>query len=295
MDRNTPCVILDCGVDWITGTNSDRKPAQHLAQKALWIMASELRNGNEKVPWSMSGYHGWKCGGVQFGDRGDSLMVRLSGPTAWWYWKDLYPLFSNVSRIDVQVTVQYERASSWVIAKHYRQAMRYFRLGKAKRTIALYRSSDGSATAYLGRRISDCFGRIYEKGKESKLDHYQNCVRYELELKHDTATRAAKLLYDAEDHQRDSVSLIADWFRDAGVRSPALEVVRLPNIRASRALSTAETRLLWMRSQVRPAVQALLAMLDREQVLEALGLTDSQPTVVDGPTWSTEKEGGESE
>lgn len=75
-------------------------------------------------------------------------------------------------------------------------------------------SQDGPETLYLGRRASDRFGRIYDKFAESSKECYRDCLRYELELKNETARTVALLLDADSDHYTQLAARVAEFVRN---------------------------------------------------------------------------------
>ena len=266
--------FLDFGVDYYTGTCADEKRARIIQDKAALFIMQEHAAGNEKRNWGMYGYEGFHCGGVAVGTRHDGTIVRLSGPTAQAQWSKFFKLCDNVSRLDVQATMRWSLPSQTMIARHFRSAMRLHRLGRVRRKITMLRSSDSSATIYLGKRQSDRFGRIYQKDRESGLDHYQDAVRYELELKGDLAAQTARDLHSHSSPGEFSYGTVRKYYGDVGVRLPKLSDRHLALTCASRTLSDRQSRRRWLERSVKPAVQALLAYGDLPFIIEALGLSD---------------------
>jgi len=263
--------VVDCGVDWITCTCSDSLFAQRLVDRAaLWIQ-DEKHQGNEQLVWSQYGYEGFTCGQVTVGQRHDGVIVRLSGLAAWSHWRQAAELATNVSRIDVQITIRYKRDAAKQISNHYKTAMRSKKRGDIKRAVSLYRSDDGSATLYLGKRSSDKFCRIYEKGIESKLDHYHESVRYEVEFKNKVAMECALYLRNAKDEYRACQSIVAGYLDDCRISSPGLGDFPLTLIRAPTERGTTQISLQWLESQVRPVVERMLECGKHSEVVEALG------------------------
>lgn len=280
MDLNS-AELVDHGVDWYTATCNDEKRVTILQDKSALLLMREHAMGNEKRVWSMYGYEGFKCGGIQFGSRHDGTIVRLSGPTAHDNWQPFFKLATNSSRLDLQATFRLKEDTSHAIAKHFRAAMRLYRLGKVRQTVALYRSTDQSATIYLGKRESDRFGRIYQKDRESGLEHYRGCVRYELELKNELAHRTAGAVYSSSSPGQFIYATVRKYFGSAGIRLPSLHENRLALISAYRSRSDRDTRLKWFRESVAPAVRELLDQGCLALIIEALNLSEHVQPVGD--------------
>lgn len=278
--------IFDAGVDWFTGTISDPNDCRSAANDAMRILRSEERLGNKLKPWSMFAYHGWACGGIATGESPDSLMVRLSSECARENWRRFAEVASNVSRLDLQVTVRYAHNAMTEIARVYRKLKRSRGSDGRKRTISLYQSSDGSATIYIGQRVSENYGRIYAKGKETPLPYWANSVRFEAEFKGDVAWREQKQLYRAPseyDHivsrcqafmaERGTSQISATPGRDSVTTQPS-SMMTADATRAQRSLSDADRTLQWLANGVRCSVATLRESGRLYDALTALGLSD---------------------
>jgi len=279
--------ILDAGVDWITATCSDRERGQALLTKAAVWMMTERHGGSEQVVWSRYGYDGFQCGAVQLGSRDDGVLVRLSGPTAWQYWERVMDYATHVSRLDLQMTVRTQSNGARQITSHYKSAMRAKRRKVIRRAVSLYRSDDDSATLYLGKRASDLFCRIYEKGKESKLDHYRDAVRYEVECKNEQAHQTALRLKNSGDQRRYAIGFVSAYLTEARCCPRGLGQVRLSSIRAPTKANDDRSRLLWLAIQVRPVLQRMIESGYLVEVASALGYPIEGGRIVIGPRDST--------
>lgn len=273
MDSLSP-ELIDTGVDWYTGTLSDHKRIPKLVRKCALRIDSESAAGNDRRVWSQYGYEGFSCGGIRFGSRPDGFIVQLSGPTAQQHWREYFNICDNTSRIDLQVTVRYHTDTSQKIAQHYKSARRFHARGLTRRRVTILKSTDQSATIYLGSRQSNYFGRVYQKDRESGLDHYQNCVRYEMETKSDGARVLADTLYRHSSAEDAGVSIVTRFLKGSGINLPSLSHHQTALKCISRMRSDNYRRLEWLTLQVQPSVQHLLASGKIELVIEALGLTE---------------------
>jgi len=272
--RHIPTEIIDTGIDFSTFTFSDPKNAEIAVSKAAILLQSEQVSGNDKRLWHQYGYEGFSCGGVRLASRADSVLVSLSGASAQQHWQKFLPLASNCSRLDLQITGRFEISSSTMIARHYKAAARRNRSGKCKRKVTLLRATDDSATIYVGSRFSDYFGRVYQKDRESGLEHYQNAIRYELEVKGKSALPLAKHIIGHSSPQVETVSLIRHWFNVAGIVLELPEQFHNSFIRISTSLPDDIKSLEWLTRDVKPTVQKLIRNGKLSMVLSALGLSD---------------------
>lgn len=289
--------LIDSGVDWLTVTSSDRKRGLSLARAAVNLMKIEGQHGNERKPWSAYGYDGWRQGGVRTGERVDGLVVQLSSGCAREYWKRFYSLSDNCSRIDLQLTVRTEESTAHTIARHHKEAKRFLSKRKNSPALSLFSCSDGSSTLYLGKRSSDLYGRIYDKGVESGDQYYSGATRYEVEYKGDHARAIATGLSRAEDQKAFTFAHVSAFFakrgavlrfcNDArkGVMGSGNESLALCPPLLSRSRSDSSKRLTWLRHAVRPSIQTLVRGGRGNDVLTALGVCiDSNGSLV-VPLW----------
>jgi len=206
----------------------------------------------------------------------------LSGPLAHQKWDRFFRLASNVSRLDLQTTIRYSTSSTSKIASHYKSACRAHKRKAARRRVTLLRSTDGSATIYLGSRQSDAFGRVYQKDAESKLEHYQNAVRYEVELKGKAGISAISTIARTTDPAPHIFSQVRGWFADSSIFYPSLQHAQTALKCIPRTRGDDSRRLAWIESDVRPAVKTLLEHGKLQSLVHALGLSD-HVQIIAGP------------
>lgn len=274
MHRAIEGEIVDCGFDWITATATTRIAQERLSKLGQSIIRSEKRSGNETKPWAFAGYQGFKCGSAQIGTRHDSTCLRISSGVAHENWLAAYQAGEGFPRVDVQMTIRVTGDPQQTIARVYRQALSHTRKFKRGPNCTILKSSNGSATVYLGRRQSSVFLRSYDKGRESGLDHYQSCVRFEGEfkgpvglpiLRHSAASSSALVT---------ATSYVLGHFANRGVVLRSTVDTRY-SVRVPRKRSDTTRRLEWIQTQVSPSVRLLIASGYRNDVLRALGLSAS--------------------
>lgn len=265
--------FLDCGVDYITSTSASRSSTRELLAVGEKLMKREYRNGGIEKSWGMSGFTGWCCGHVQMGRRGQEGIVRLGSIVAQDKWRMVHAAGSNVSRLDLQVTTRTETPARKSIARHFRQASRWSKASPGRSTVSIFSTSDGPSTVYCGKRSSDQFGRIYDKGAESGLDHWTNAVRYEVEMKAERAMRAADFLASQSKPLVQVQSLVSTFFSGRGCDLQWTWADT--NISCPRSRSDLERRLRWIEESVRPSVLLLMHRGKSKEVLAALGLVQT--------------------
>lgn len=153
----------------------------------------------------------------------------------------------------------------------------------------------------MGRRISDWWLRIYDKGIESGEQHYSGALRYELELKRKVALAMSAYLEQQDDYR---VAMAAEILKFAtkrnlqvGWASYCAGIVKDHTLQLCRQPLPGDTRVgrrtSWLRNGVAPAVQELIAGGRLDQVIECLGLQQHVVAIADlylngGPTINEE-------
>lgn len=237
-------------------------------------------DGIDIYPGRRLGYEGLVCGGSFVGVRDDSYFCTVSGERAQEGFNYVYRNYPNVSRIDVQTTARLS-AGDGNTARIARDAVieTNKRLGAARqRNATLIEDLRGGATCYVGSMKGPQYARIYNKEAESKEAIYKDCWRYEVVLRNDFATQTAELCRLSEYPQPGWAAMfVRQWLRKRGVLVPyaaAAELHALPSRETHE--SDVETRLQWLREQVRPSLRRLLKLGLRDSILEALGLDENE-------------------
>jgi hypothetical protein len=267
-----PFSIKETGVDWITATCRDVDLQDRFKQLGYALLQTQAELGEQVKPWSFEGFHGLNGHHVAFGEQPEMCIMRLSSGVAWSYWRKCYELATNVSRIDFQVTVEGVPDCRKVILTQHRNALKHVEGWTKPPEVDLRLSNRRGPTLYLGVRQSDYFGRVYDKGRESKLDHYAGCVRTELQCNGRAARRAAHEIYHRGLSPSECEPYVAEFFRRRGCSRLWREAAGL-TFCSPRSRTTNLRRLLWIRNQVAPAVQSLIDSGLLPEVLDALGLS----------------------
>lgn len=273
MTRTVLGTVQDAGVDYLTVTFNDRRTEPVLGIRLGLVTAAELKAGSDEKPWTAMGYVGRCVGGLQWGQRHDGWIVRLSGPCAYEHWKPFARMSTNCSRIDLQVTMRFESEVSGILSSAYRRMAAHKRKSKRNPAVSLWSHCDGPSTVYSGKRCSDLFARIYDKGAESKLDHYQNCVRYEIEVKGPLAQQVMSRCLRSESASAEALLYCWSLFRNRGLNPPwASDDAAM--FHRPRSRPDVARRLEWLTTGVRGTVASLVESGYYNEVLEALGLTE---------------------
>jgi hypothetical protein len=275
--QRSPVIAVSAGVDWYSA--SLRKDSDDYVgwRTIIYDCVSSLRDeGYDIKTGGLYGYRGFFVGGSFMGERDDGSYVQLAGQYADWMWLAVHRHELSVSRIDIQVTAQYEREPDDIASYEY-EAIRSGEnkaIRSAQTSARLLASVDGASTLYVGTPKSSQRARLYNKGQQSKDKLYENSWRYEVTMINELADKLANELYRTKHNRTGQIhAAVAHWFGKRGI------VLDLPNpdvipiqVAKSRVTTDTERRLSWLRKTVRRTVATLIADGYEQQVLEALGL-----------------------
>jgi hypothetical protein len=267
--------IKESRVDWLTLTCSDPAKRSAFLEYAANILTKAEQPGAEERPWRWKGYGGVHKGQLTYGRRDDSDIIQLSGAMSHQYGSGLYDLATHCSRIDLAVTVKLGGRVCDSIRNHHFEALDYAKRSRQGLKVDCIISQGEPATLYVGRRQSDLFCRIYNKGLESGEPDYQDCIRYELEVKGAPAERTYTNLGATADRPGWIASAVQQHLTRRAIRPEFGSLDRAVFINALRPVSTDATRLAWLGTHVRPSVEKLLASHKPEELLSVLGFPRS--------------------
>lgn len=266
--------VVDYGVDWITATATQGVGYQQFAEVGTKNIRREKLAGNTLHANSWQGYSGYQCGAVFIGELNGRMLIKVTSHLADEVFKDIVPHASNVSRIDLQITVRCQPPEPQLIEKARKHIINYIRAHNLPTQHRMIQDSKKGDTLYIGRRVSDRFARLYNKHTESGLEDYKNCYRFEGEYKRGVAHDTAMLLAEENDHSSVASELVESHFRRYGiVRSQATST--RPVVRLRPPGDSDATRVInWLRSGVSGSIQKLRAEGLLHEAIEALGLSD---------------------
>jgi len=291
--------LIDAGIDFLTLTAKTSSSRCPLLFTAAGLCDLEYQCGNEWKQWRGLGYEGQQCGSVSYGFGKEGAIVRVSSELAHQYFDDLIADSSNCSRIDVQMTYNVSLGCAKHIAKQYTRAKAYNAGLKRPRKLKYLGTPSGLETINFGSRQSSRYGRIYDKFAESGLDHYQNCVRYEVELKEGHARAVAAKLVHSSDKFATVSNEVSHFFSTRGTAPPAVAMTaggrrigpvgeRTCNNREVLTKTALRARKLkYINECVQPFVLRCARTLTWSEILRALQIPDE---VLLEEAWSIEAE-----
>jgi hypothetical protein len=264
--------IESAGVDWLTATAYRNRKHEDFYEQGKALIESNAKLGNDVSNWKAQGYHGLKCAGVRVGLRHDTFICQLSSDDARENWKQVAALSTNVSRLDLQVTFELERADKMFFIEEHERAMAAKATNGRKANVTLITSSLSGDSIYLGQRSSDVYARCYDKGIESKSAPRYKLIRHEIELKRDAAKRTVQRLEAAPSDFLLTQELVSSHMALKHLRTSSANHGNRENARA-RVSSDNDRRLRWLANAVKPSVAVLVEAGRIADVLECLGLS----------------------
>jgi len=266
-------ICIDAGVDWLTATGDRGLSGWDFWGVGDGILQTQTAAGVEVKPAAVRDYKGRRGDGVFVGRRASDSIIILSGPRADEHFDKVAQAAANVSRLDVQVTIATGGEQPHLgrdIYQHLKHAPR----GRGKPPELEYRvRAKKGETFYHGTRVSDYFGRFYDKASEAQLGEPRTIWRAELETKRAIARALANRLGRVPDRRTAVESVVGAWWLRRGVRlpRPLKEGVRC-ELRPPDRIRQDELR--WLRTATPKAIRRAIDRHGLQSVIEALGLSD---------------------
>lgn len=276
----TEPILHNIACDWITGVALDKPDQERLRPLGSALFRTEQDFGNTVRAWGLAGFKGWSCGHVQVGLRDDEVIVRCGADAAARNWRRVVEASSNVTRFDVQATVQFKGGPTREINRVRRAALRHSRENDDVPIVRWIADNRGGYTLYLGARESNVFGRVYDKFAQTQDEHFRDCVRYEVQYNSRLARIVTNQLKRSSSEIPEMAGCITRFLeaRRVAIRMPFNSQLTfcLP-----RTASDDDRKLLWLEKAVRPSLMTLIAHGKGAEALVALGLVDEDaPQVV---------------
>jgi hypothetical protein len=263
--------IIDYGVDYITVTATVPPRTKSLIDVAKENLQAEVNAGNEVREWRGLGYHGLTSGGASYGVGPQGVIARLTSGTAREGWRTLFSWGSKCTRLDLQLTVREPRLSTEVIGSQWENVLAWWNKSKGRAEPKLFVGPRGPESISVGSRQSDSCGRIYDKGVESKLEYYQNAVRYEVEFKGQRSNVLTSILVGQPRELAHVEPHVSRFFRKRHVSIPVCPGEEL-RILLPAPESDCTRKLAYLRKSVNPMIKFLISQGRIAEVIEALEL-----------------------
>lgn len=269
------------GVDWVTLTWPDGSAMYGLIKYKFKKLLHEL-DGTPQGQGVLEnvkrlGYVGWRLNKWYVGHRRDSAILIVTSHTAQQFLRIPHLDEARCTRLDVKCDTHYEYPRPYILQSAYNLTMQA-RTGIRGRKweVEWHQPENKPHWLEIGRRGAGIYIRIYDKWEESGRDPaYEGVWRIEVELSKEHANEALHWIVSNGGTLRAVADVGLAYFARRGLRLAGTRPANWFTIPLSpRPNSDAERTLGWLRKLVRPAVAKLLTEVSRDDILQALELTD---------------------
>lgn len=252
-----PAKKVYTGVDYIRLTDRSEKPYDSWLNIAMPEYGQEEKAGRKPhFRWVM-GYYGRAAEHVFVGKGPQGSMVQLSGTLAYSHWRAAAAYSTKATRIDLQVTWPVDDEPGLYVREMYQVGQLRKGVNGRPPDLQLVDTPSGAKMLTVGSRQSQLYGRMYDKFRESRMPEYEQCVRWEVEIKAEQAVDLLAYLQRQEDELATVRAIVEQFWKVRGM-TPFWEVFESmyepPPIKRSK---TDETKLAWLINQVRPSLVQL--------------------------------------
>jgi hypothetical protein len=249
--------VANAAVDYVTAVGENKSGQKNVEILGLELIDLARRDGNKQHRSTARGRDVISAGWARLERGDDRSILRVSGPHAASACRQAVGIADNLSRIDLQTTVRFNRDISSLAREHERELRRVQRERGAPLYTSLILSRSRGDTLYVGSRRSAYFGRVYNKRLESKDPAYDRCWRYEVEVKSDGTRSLAKRIESGELEAPEISALVAGWFRRHGADVRYRPGVADAFTSIGAIPTDVQKRLKWLREAVIPSLEWL--------------------------------------
>lgn len=264
--------VICAGVDWLTCTVPRSREFEHFRELGMSLVDEEAAQGNDTRRYKSQGYHGWASGGASCGTRYDTHIIQMRSDLARERWRDAGAIAQNISRLDLQYTIELSRRQPDVIMKTYMNLRGARSVGGRRASLRLITSKDDGDTVYCGKRSSDRFGRWYDKGAEDKSASKGKVLRYEMQTARASAKLHAAEMMESTSDTATAIQFVSTYFSKRGLPS-GIAPAQYREVLTSRVTDDMR-RLRWLQSGVAPSIKVLRAHNRLYEAIHALELCD---------------------
>lgn len=264
--------MIESRVDWITATSRTTGSGNELVLLGSDISAIAQREGGAPRDAGFQGYFGRICGSSYYGWRADGTIVRLGGELAKRFWRDVVGAADNVSRFDCAITYSNETAGRNVAREQWENIPNKRGTNGHPVEYTLILTKLGGQTLYVGSRASDKFGRLYDKGYESKHTYPVGSWRYEVEYKGAVARSVAHSLLKSQSEEQAIWALVYARFHQWEIFCPGEAPALDWRDKSVYKQTTNESRFKWLQDNVSKTIERLSGDYTEGELRLALGL-----------------------
>jgi len=264
------CSLLDASVDWFTVTMEDGLRSRFAEAKAIRVMKVLADGGSEQSSTNRLGFVGERVEHFFYGKRGDLLMVIGSGEVAASEASFFLSMATNVSRLDLAVTLRDDDIDRDWTAIALEQCSYDGRVDSGiLKTHRITGTPDGN-TLYIGSRSSDRYIRIYDKTAESKGVWPERSWRWEAEYKKPRAGMVAARLLQQSGGPGAVLDVVKSALADVRVSLPYNGSPSGWTPKRPKTLTDSESRLIYTSRVVAPFISRLVDSVGEYRVKQAL-------------------------
>lgn len=265
------------GIDWITMIGETRNQRDELLTVADAIQATDTLGGDVRRPWSFQGFKGWQTSRVRAGTNSNRVVIQSSGEAADTLSGLLTEASGRPTRLDVQTTHWLSSTRTDAGWRSVSVSLSESRLNSpSTRTGGAFLATDGSCLITAGRRTSERYGRVYDKGVEQRSAPPGRVWRVEVETKGGLAQRLWTDYQRAKDRRTWCfASCESQWkLLEQPWPWPESSDPTCPVVAPKRKPAPAHSLMAWLRVTVAPTIPRILTAYTVDEVIEALGLRE---------------------
>lgn len=271
------------GIDWLTLTWPPESPMYALIKHGYDRLLRDLTGGvtgeGRIVECKQLGYGGWRLGKWRVGWRKDSAILIVTSAEAGNYGRIPHLDESRCTRIDIKCDLHYAWPRPYILEIVDDMCRRSMvgRIGR-RPNFELHQPEAKPHWWEYGARGGALYLRIYDKWEEQHRDPaYDGVWRIEAELQEAYANE----VFHAHVLRRGGMQPIIDCglaaFAKAGIRLAGIRPGQwIDLVRDPRATDDVSKTMGWYRRVVASSVGKLKGQVDRDAILEALGLAEWQ-------------------
>lgn len=263
--------IISSGPDWITATAKLGTPSLAFEELADQELQKKRDAGGAIHQASRFGYQGHSFDGFFFGRRAEDSCIIASGPDTPYRVIPIIEAASNVSRLDLQVSVWTHGEQPHLAMESYNRLVAHRRQAHRPGRLTLITSDPNGETLNVNSRSSDQYGRLYDKASEAKLGPPRTVWRYEVEFKRSAARAYATGIHDAVSVADRTRHYVHSWFTKKGVK-PTFNNVSNHGINEVRIDQSSHDVLRWFEESVSVTVARAIRSHGLKATIQALGL-----------------------
>lgn len=277
METDTPAPyshdLIDAGVDWITATQLSGVEGRTFRELGESLIDNQRAEGREVKRAVLRDYIGWRGEHLFSGMREQDGIIIASQDVAARHWKEVSLAARNVSRLDLQASV-WTHGEQPQLARSAYQRLRRTPPGRGRpRSFTLIRTHPQGETLNVGKRQSDCYGRLYDWSAAHKAGTPQTVWRYEVEFKRSVALAHSSTLRAVDDPRTQAALTVHAWFSARGVR-PTWSTTGTRFSNGAALKEPDRDPLAWFETSLSKTVAKSIKRHGLKRVLLALGLAD---------------------